>query len=183
MVATDQEHFSIQAVVQVSEIRLQALGEPEWAVDQISEDDHSFWIPPLTELLQTLQCAPVVITWKWNSAGLEHLCLTKMQIGNKEFFTGWSPDGFLSQQNQHFVSPLPATMRNSCDCMCCWLAISLNAVVFNVDGSQQWNGSAEICTILLAKHGSVSKACPPFIGLQVMASQHLRWQPQKARAD
>ena len=183
MVATDQEHFSIQAVVQVSEIRLQALGEPEWAVDQISEDDHSFWIPPLTELLQTLQCAPVVITWKWNSAGLEHLCLTKMQIGNKEFFTGWSPDGFLSQQNQLFVLPLPATMRNGFVGMGCWLAISLIAVVFNVDGSQQWNGSAEICTILLAKHGSVSKACPPFIGLQVMASQHLRWQPQKARAD
>ena len=85
--------------MQVAEISLQALGEPEWAMDQIAEDDHTFWIPLLTEFLQSLQGAPVVITGEWNSAGLEHLCLTKMQIGNKEFLAGWSPDGFLSQQN------------------------------------------------------------------------------------
>ena len=85
--------------MQVAEISLQALGEPKWAMDQISKDDHTFWIPLLAEFLQPLQCAPVVITGQWNSAGLEHLCLAKMQIGNKEVFTGWSPDGFLSQQN------------------------------------------------------------------------------------
>ena len=180
MVATDQEHFSIQAVVQVSEISLQALGEPEWAVDQISKNDHTFWIPLLTELLQTLQCAPVVITWKWNSAGLENLCLAKMQISDEEFLTGWSPDGLLSQQNQLFLSPLPVTMRVIYLCMGCWLAISRIALNFDVDGSQQWYGYLRFAPFCFQTTEVFQKHVLPFVGHLGMASQRLGWQPQNA---
>ena len=75
MVATDQKHFGIQSLVQLSQISLQALGDTEWAMDQIPKNDDALRTPLLTEILQSQQCSPVVITWERDAAGLENLGL------------------------------------------------------------------------------------------------------------
>ena len=86
MVATDQQHLSVQSLMQVFEVSLETLCESKRPVDQIPKDDHTFRLPPLTELLESQQCRSVVVTWDRDPAGLEHLYLAKMQIGNEKFF-------------------------------------------------------------------------------------------------
>ena len=86
VVATDQQHLRVQSLMQVFEVSLETLCESKRPVDQIPKDDHPFRLPPLTELLESQQCRSVVVTWERDSAGLEHLCLAKMQIGNEKFF-------------------------------------------------------------------------------------------------
>ena len=137
VVATDQQQLSVQSLMQVFEICLKTLREPKRAMDQISKNDHPFGVPLLAELLEPQQCRSVVITGERDSAGLKHLCLSKMQISNEKFLARGSPDGFLSQQHQFFLTPLPSTSCGVRPGVCCWRAISPLAAVLNVDGSQQ----------------------------------------------
>jgi hypothetical protein len=65
-------------------------------MDQIPKDDHSFRSPLLTEPFQSQQCGLVLVTGKWNAAGLEDFGLAQVQIGHEQFSAGGSPDGFLS---------------------------------------------------------------------------------------
>ena len=130
MVAADQHHLRMQPPVQVSEISPQSIRESEPAVDQISEDDDALRSPSLTESLKSQQRGSVVVTGQWNSACLEDLSLAQVKVGDKQFLTGWSPDGFLCKQHQFFISPLPATM----------CAVRLITALLDVDGSQQSAG-------------------------------------------
>lgn len=130
MVAADQHHLRMQPPVQVSEISPQSIRESEPAVDQISEDDDALRSPSLTESLKSQQRGSVVVTGQWNSACLEDLSLSQVKVGNEQFLTGWSPDGFLCKQHQFLISPLPATM----------CAVRLITALLDVDGSQQSAG-------------------------------------------
>ena len=130
MVAADQHHLRMQPPVQVSEISPQSIRESEPAVDQISEDDDALRSPSLTESLKSQQRGSVVVTGQWNSACLEDLSLSQVKVGNEQFLTGRSPDGFLCKQHQFFISPLPATM----------CAVRLITALLDVDGSQQSAG-------------------------------------------
>ena len=130
MVSADQHHLRMQPPVQVSQISPQSIRESEPAVDQISEDDDALRSPSLTESLKSQQRGSVVVTGQWNSACLEDLSLSQVKVGNEQFLTGRSPDGFLCKQHQFFISPLPATM----------CAVRLITALLDVDGSQQSAG-------------------------------------------
>ena len=130
MVAADQHHLRMQPPVQVSQISPQSIRESEPAVDQISEDDDALRSPSLTESLKSQQRGSVVVTGQWNSACLEDLSLSQVKVGNEQFLTGRSPDGFLCKQHQFLISPLPATM----------CAVRLITALLDVDGSQQSAG-------------------------------------------
>ena len=130
MVSADQHHLRMQPPVQVSQISPQSIRESEPAVDQISEDDDALRSPSLTESLKSQQRGSVVVTGQWNSACLEDLSLSQVKVGNDQFLTGWSPDGFLCKQHQFLISPLPATM----------CAVRLITALLDVDGSQQSAG-------------------------------------------
>ena len=127
MIAADQKHFGIQPAVQVAEICPQPIREAEPAVNQVSKDDDSLRLPLITKSLQSLQGGSVVITGQRNAARLEDLSLAQVKVGDKQFLTGWSPDGFLCKQNQLLIPPLPPTERT----------VRLFIAVFDVDGSQQ----------------------------------------------
>ena len=130
MVSADQHHLRMQPPVQVSQISPQSIRESEPAVDQISEDDDALRSPSRTESLKSQQRGSVVVTGQWNSACLEDLSLSQVKVGNEQFLTGWSPDGFFCKQHQFLISPLPATM----------CAVRLITALLDVDGSQQSAG-------------------------------------------
>ena len=170
MVSADQHHLRMQPPVQVSEISPQSIRESEPAVDQISEDDDALRSPSLTESLKSQQRGSVVVTGQWNSACLEDLSLSQVKVGNEQFLTGWSPDGFLCKQNQLLIPPLPPTERT----------VRLFIAVFDVDGSQQSASRLRFEPFCSQTMKVFEMRIPLFTGRWGMAALHGGWHPQNA---
>ncbi len=170
MVAADQHHLRMQPPVQVSEISPQSIRESEPAVDQISEDDDALRSPSLTESLKSQQRGSVVVTGQRYSARLEDLSLAQVKVGDKQFLTGWSPDGFLCKQNQLLIPPLPPTERT----------VRLFIAVFDVDGSQQSASRLRFEPFCSQTMKVFEMRIPLFTGRRGMAALHGGWHPQNA---